>query len=145
MLVAAKGGRVAEIGTAFGEGARAIVDALPDTATFVTVEPDGERLAAARRRLAGTRAEVLHGMWQDHLPHRAPFDVLFFDGGQRSDLEEVVDLLAPAGLLIKDDLTPGRAIERDPVREAFLRNPKLVAAELVVRDDMAVIVATRIA
>jgi predicted O-methyltransferase YrrM len=143
VLVAAKGGRVAEIGTAYGEGARAIADALPDGATFVTVDKDEERIAVARERLAGTRAEVLQGMWQDHLPQRGPFDVLFFDGGQRSNLDEVIDLLAPGGLLIKDDLTPGRAIDGDPTREAFLRNPKLVATEIVVREDMAAIVAVR--
>ena len=143
VLVAAKGGRVAEIGTAFGEGARVIAAALPAGATFVTVEQDEERLAVAREKLAGTRAEVLQGKWQDHLPQRGPFDVLFFDGGQRSNLDEVIDLLAPGGILVKDDLTPGRPIEGDPTREAFLRNPKLIATELVVRDDMAAIVAVR--
>ena len=55
----------------------------------------------------------------------------------------MIDLLAPGGILVKDDLTPGRPIEGDPTREAFLRNPKLIATELVVRDDMAAIVAVR--
>jgi predicted O-methyltransferase YrrM len=143
-LVAAKpGGRVAEIGTAFGEGAAAIAAVLPRDATFVTVEKDPERAAEARKRLAGTRAELLEAMWQDVLPQRGPFDLVFFDGGQRSNLNDVIELLAPGGILVKDDLTPGRAIDGDPVREAFLRDERLAAAEILVRPDMAAIVACR--
>jgi hypothetical protein len=58
-------------------------------------------------------------------------------------LDVVVSLLAPGGILVKDDLTPGRPIAGDPVREAFLSERRLVAVELVVRSDMAVIVAVR--
>ena len=40
-LVASKpGGRIAELGTSYGDGAKAIVAALPAGATFVTVELD---------------------------------------------------------------------------------------------------------
>ena len=48
-------GRSAEIGTAFGEGAKAIAASIRPGATFITVEPDPERYAAASRGLAGTR------------------------------------------------------------------------------------------
>ena len=144
VLVAARpGGRIAEIGTAFGEGARAIVDALPPDATFVTVEKDPERFAAAREQLAGTRAEVFNAIWQDVLPGRGPFDLVFFDGAERSDLDEVIDLLAPGGILVKDDLTPGRAIDGDPVREKFLRDERLAGVEILVTPEMATIVAAR--
>ena len=68
--------------------------------------------------------------------------LFFFDGAQRSDLE-VIDLLAPGGILVKDDLTPGRAIDGDPVREKFLRDERLVGAEILVTPEMAAIVATR--
>ena len=63
------------------------------------------------------------GDWRDHLPQRAPFDAVFADGGVGYDA--VVDLLAPGGVLVKDDLTPGRAIEGDPTREALLLDPRL--------------------
>ena len=53
------------------------------------------------------------------------------------------DLLAPGGLLVKDDLTPGRQIAGDPVREAFLNDERLMAVEMLVTADMAVIVAAR--
>ncbi len=144
-LVATKPqGRVAECGTAVGEGATAIVGALAPGATFVTVEPDPERFAIARRALAGTRAEVLNGSWQQLLPARAPFDLIFLDGGVSDDTVDLaIDLLAPGGILVKDDLTPGIPVEGDPVREALLRTPRLIGAELLARADMAVIIATR--
>ncbi len=145
VLVASKpGGRVAEIGTAFGVGAKAIVGALPLDSTFVTVEPDPERYAVACEALAGTRAEVLNARWEDVLPNRGPFDVLFFDGGTREEtLGLAVSLLAPGGILVKDDLTPGRQIAGDHVREAFLADERLIAVELLTTSDMAAIIAVR--
>jgi len=141
-LVASKpGGRIAEIGTSYGDGARAIVAALPAGATFVTVELDPDRAAQAREALAGTQAEVLEGDWREHLPQRAPFDAVFADGGVGYD--EVVDLLAPGGIVVKDDLTPGRPIEGDATREALLLDPRLEATEILVTPQMACIVAVR--
>lgn len=141
-LVASKpGGRVAEIGTSYGEGAKAIVAALPPGTSFVTVELDPERAAQARAALAGTEAQLLEGDWRDLLRELGSFDVLFADGGTGYD--EVVDLLAPGGLLVKDDLTPGAPIEGDATREALLLDPRLEATEVMVTPEMACIVATR--
>ncbi|HEY6018237.1 MAG TPA: hypothetical protein VIU16_15735, partial [Gaiellaceae bacterium] len=81
------------------------------------------------------------GRWQDVLPQRAPFDLLFFDAGGID--ESVIDLLAPGGILVKDDMTPGRAIEGDRVRELLLRNPRLESVELLTTPDAAAIVAVR--
>ena len=137
-------GRIAEIGTAFGEGALAIAAALGPGATFVTVEPDAARFEHAREALAGTRAEVVHGAWEDVLPRRGPFGLVFFDGGTRGEtLELAISLLAPGGVLVKDDLVPGAPVDGDPVRAAFLRDPRLVATEILTTADAAAIVATR--
>jgi predicted O-methyltransferase YrrM len=141
-LVASKpGGRVAEIGTSYGDGAKAILAALPAGTSFVTVELDPERAAQAREALYGTEAQVLEGDWRDHLPQLGPFDVVFADGGVGYD--EVIDLLAPGGLLVKDDLTPGRPVEGDATREALLLDPRVIATEILVTPEMACIVATR--
>jgi predicted O-methyltransferase YrrM len=141
-LVAAKpGGKIAEIGTSYGDGAVAIVGALAAGASFVTVELDPERAAAARARLAGTPAEVLVGDWREVLPARAPFDLVFADGGVAYD--RVIDLLAPGGIAVKDDLTPGRPVAGDATREALLLDPRVEATELMVTPDMACIVAVR--
>ena len=147
-LVASKpGGRIAEIGTAFGDGALAMTAALSADGSFVTVEPDPERFAHAQRALAGTRAEIVNARWQDVLPSRGPFDLVFLDGGGADEIIEavplVIDLLAPGGIIVKDDLTPGLAPEDDPLRLALLREPRLEAVELVVGEAMAVVVATR--
>ena len=141
-LVASKpGGRIAELGTSYGEGAKAIVAALSGGATFVTVELDPERAALARDALAGTPAEVLEGDWRELLPSRGPFDVLFADGGGSYD--DVADLLSPGGILVKDDLAPGRPVDGDATREALLRDPRLEATEILVTGEMACIVAVR--
>jgi predicted O-methyltransferase YrrM len=141
-LVASKpGGRIAEIGTSYGDGAVAMAAALAGGASFVTVELDPERAAAARGRLAGTAARVLVGDWRDVLPPLAPFDLVFADGGVAYD--RVVDLLAPGGIVVKDDLTPGRATDGDPVREALLLDPRVEAAEVLLTPAMACIVAVR--
>lgn len=141
-LVASKpGGRIAEIGTAFGEGALAIAGALAGGASFVTVEVDAGRAEQARAALAGTPAEVVVGDWREVLPARGPFDLVFADGGVAYDL--VADLLAPGGIVVKDDLTPGRAVTGDATREALLLDGRLVATEILVAPDMAAIVAVR--
>ena len=141
-LVASKpDGRIAEIGTSYGDGAEAIAAALAGDASFVTVELDPERAAAARARLEATAAEVVEGDWRNVLPDRAPFDLVFADGGVAYD--RVVDLLAPGGILVKDDLTPGRPVEGDPTREALLLDPRVEATEVLVTPSMSCIVAVR--
>jgi hypothetical protein len=66
---------------------------------------------------------------------------VFADGGVAYEL--VVDLLAPGGILVKDDLTPGRPVEGDPTREALLLDPRVEATEVIVTPYMACIVAVR--
>jgi predicted O-methyltransferase YrrM len=141
-LVASKpGGRIGEIGTSHGDGAEAICAALAGGARFVTVELDPARAAAARERLADMPAVVLEGDWHDVLPPHGPFDLLFADGGV---YDGVVDLLAPGGILVKDDLTPGVPVDGDPVRELLCRDPRVRATEILVTPEMAAIVAVRV-
>ena len=142
LSVLAVGRRCAETGTAFGEGAAAI--AL--TAAFlVTVERDEERAAAARDRLREFVNVALHvGDWRDVLPERAPFDLLFFDAGRLEESPDVVDLLTVGGLLVKDDLTPGRAIDGDPVRELLFAHSQLVCVEILTTPQTAAIVGAKL-
>ena len=136
--------RVAEIGSGCGVGSAWILSALDPDVPFVTVEPDDERAAGVARLLADDpNARVLHAEWRDVLPAEGPFDLLFADGGglaTKTD-ESLVGLLAPGGTLVLDDLTPGRE-ELDPVRELWLDHPRLVAAELRISAQEAVIVGT---
>jgi len=144
LRVLAAGRRVAEIGTAFGEGAAAMASTARE---LVTVEVDPERAEAARGRLADCEnVELLVGDWRQLLPALGPFELVFADGGLRDPgaWETVLELVAPGGLVVKDDLTPGRPIDGDPVREFLLRDPRLVGAEFLTTADSAAIVATRL-
>jgi predicted O-methyltransferase YrrM len=134
--------RVAEIGTGCGVGSAWILSALDPGVAFLTVELDERRAADATGLLAEDEsATVLHGDWREVLPEEAPFDFLFADGGKSKYHEELVGLLAPGGTLVLDDLTPGYA-DPDPVRELWLRHPRLVAVELQISPREAVIVGT---
>jgi predicted O-methyltransferase YrrM len=137
----ATGRDVAELGTAFGEGAAAMA---ATARSVVTVESDPVRAAAARERLAGIdNVEALEGDAYEVLRGRGPFGLVFADGGVY-DWEAVMLLLAPGGLLVKDDLTPGAALVGDPVREFLLTDPRLAAAEIMTTPTAAAIVAVRI-
>jgi predicted O-methyltransferase YrrM len=140
LRVLAAGRDVAELGTAFGEGAAAMAETAR---SVVTVERDPERAAIARTRLARfANVEPLEGDAYELLRGRGPFGLVFADGG-RYDWELILALLEPGGLLVKDDLTPGRVLDGDPVREFLLRDPRLLAAEILATPQSAAIVAVR--
>lgn len=139
--------RVGEIGTGTGVGTAWIVSALDPSVSVVTVELDERRAAAAADLFAADEnVRVLQGDWHEAMPPEAPFDLLFYDGGGKQhperDGDDVVSLLAPRGLVVMDDLTPGGP-EPDPVRAFWLGHPELAAAELRVSEREAVIVAVR--
>jgi predicted O-methyltransferase YrrM len=135
--------RVGEIGTGCGVGAAWMVSALDPATPFVTVERDATLAEAAAGLFAGDeRVRVLHGDWRELLSTEAPFDLLFVDGGKANEAgPEVVSLLAPRGIAVLDDLTPGR--ESDPVRDFWLREPGLAAVELLTTPGAAAILAVR--
>ena len=147
VLAAERGrGRVGELGTGTGVGAAWIVSALEPTATFVTVEVDAERAAAAAELFRDDEnVRVLAGDWHELMPAEAPFDLVFLDSGKtRPDLdgEQVIGLLAPRGLVVMDDLRDGRPA-LDVIRAFWLQHPRLAAVELAVSDEESVILAAR--
>lgn len=104
---------VAEMGTAYGETAAVLAETAR---SVVTVERDPERLAVARERLAGlANVELREGDVFEQLRGRGPFDLVFVDGGLRpvdpGRWEAILALVEPGGILVKDDLTPGRPVE----------------------------------
>ena len=140
LAVLAAGRRCAETGTALGEGAAAIASTA---ASLVTVESDAERAEDAAERLRNlANVELVVGDWRDELPSRAPFEFIFFDAGRAEESQAAIDLLAPGGLFVKDDLTPNRP-SPDPVREFLLNHPQLVAVELLTTASTAAIVAAK--
>jgi predicted O-methyltransferase YrrM len=148
VLAAARGrARVAEIGTGTGVGAAWILSALPPEVPFFTAELDDERAAAAAELFRDDpQVRVLEGDWRELLPPEAPFDLVFFDAAKqlrpREDGELVIGLLAPGGVAVLDDLTPGRP-GADPVRAVWLEDERLAAAEVLVTPTSSVILAVR--
>jgi predicted O-methyltransferase YrrM len=145
LSVLATGRRVAEAGTAFGDGAAAMARTAR---SVVTVELDPQRAAIAARRLeAYPHVELLVGDWRELLPQRGLFGLVFLDGGgfkhapaEADDL--VAGLLEPGGLLILDDLTPGRP-GPDPVREWAFGHAELEAVEILTTPETAALVVAR--
>ena len=107
LAVLAVGRRVAEAGTAFGDGG---------DGTNCEERRHGRarprRAAIAARRLEGLpNVELLLGDWRELLPPRGRFELLFLDAGgfkhAPGDGDQLVlGLLEPGGLLVLDDLTP---------------------------------------
>jgi len=145
LAVLATGRRVAEAGTAFGEGAAAMARTAE---SVVTVEVDPERAAIASKRLAPfPNVELLVGDWHELLPLRGPFGLVFLDGGgfahAPEDVDElVVGLLEPGGLLVKDDLTPSWP-GFDPVREWAFDHRELEAVEILTTPATSALVVAR--
>lgn len=138
----AAGRDVAELGAAFGETAALLAETAR---SVVTVESDPERVAVARERLAGlANVELLEGNAYEELRGRGPFGLVFADGGRPFDWEAILALAEPGGLIVKDDLTPGRPVEGDEVREFLLRDPRVAGAEILATPEMAVVVAARL-
>ena len=130
------------MGAAFGETAAVLAETAR---SVVTVERDPERAAVARERLARLpNVELLEGDAYDELRGRGPFGLVFADGGRPYEWEAILALTVPGGLIVKDDLTPGRSVEGDDVREFLLRDPRLAGAEILATPGMAVIVAVRL-
>ena len=141
LSVLATGRRCAEIGTAFGIGAAAIAATAQ---SLVTVEIDAERVEEARRRLAEfDNVELLVGDWRDTLPPRAPFELVFLDGGNAKDEPSVVDLAGPGGIFVLDDFTVGWE-GADPRRDLWLGGAlPVVATEIMTTPETAAIIAVR--
>lgn len=140
--VLATGRDVAELGAAYGERAALLAETAR---SVVTVELDPGRVAVARERLRGiVNVELLEGDAYEQLRGRGPFGLVFADGGRPYDWEAVLALTEPGGLIVKDDLSPGRPVEGDVVREFLLRDRRLAAAEILATPELAVIVASRL-
>jgi len=129
------------MGAAFGETAAVLAETAR---SVVTVELDPERVAIARERVAGLdNVELLEGDAYEQLHGRGPFGLVFADGGRPYDWEAILALVEPGGIIVKDDLTPGRPIDGDEVRQFLLRDTRLAAAEILATPETAAIVAVR--
>lgn len=136
-------GSIGEMGTGCGVGTAWMSSAARPGVGITTMEIDPSRAAAAATLFADSpNVTVVEGDALD-LGEHGPFDLLFCDGGGKtSDQERTIAMLAPGGMVVLDDLTPGRQ-EPDPVREFWLGHDDLIAIEVTLTPELAAIVAVR--
>lgn len=140
------GGTIAELGSGAGIGTAWIASAMPADCTLITVEIDPDLAGAVRAMFAGDRrvdvvsGDVATAIVGTGIAGRGPFDLLFADGGG-IPYADLVDLLAPGGRLVMDDVTPEQALPpdsphrgRDPKRQFFFGDNRLVSVEVVLPD-----------
>ncbi len=149
------GGVIAETGTGTGAGLAWMVSFADPDVSFVSVELDADRAAAAQQIFAAVgNVTVLHGDAAE-VYARGPFNLMVFDGGwgsgksgdQRVELDSVVK---PHGMLTVDDFAPMTEIpprfqgEIDYGRHYWLTHPDVLATEIQVAPNMAVLVARHV-
>jgi predicted O-methyltransferase YrrM len=110
-LVASKpGGRMLELGTGCGLGACWMAAGMDATASLTSVDIDAAPQSIARKEL-GDDARIRFVL-QDGSAFLAdaatPYDLIYADAwpGKYSDLERALDLVAPGGVYLVDDMLP---------------------------------------
>ncbi|MEV7284595.1 class I SAM-dependent methyltransferase [Streptomyces sp. NPDC093252] len=104
-------GRILELGTGVGEGTAWLLAGMDAATRLTTVERDPALQAIAREEL-GDDLRVTFvpgdgGAWLDEFDG-APFDLVFADTrpGKFTHLDRALDLVAPGGTYLIDDLSP---------------------------------------
>jgi predicted O-methyltransferase YrrM len=150
----APGGVIGETGTGTGAGLAWMASSAGPDVSLVSVELDAERAEAAKRVFAHTpNVTVVHGD-AGELFERGPFDLLVHDGGWGSGKTggskiEPGEVLKDGGVMTVDDYTPFAAWppmfqgRDDESRVFWLDHPEMLATEIRVTPQMAVIVARR--
>ncbi|WP_407565775.1 O-methyltransferase [Streptomyces sp. 184] len=105
------GGRILELGTGVGEGAAWLLSGMDGASRLTTVELDPDVQAIAREELGADPRVTLvcgdGGTWLEEFDG-APFDLVFADTwpGKFTHLDQALDLVAPGGTYLIDDLLP---------------------------------------
>jgi predicted O-methyltransferase YrrM len=135
-----RGGVIGEMGTGAGIGTAWIALAASDDTRIVTIEIDAGRVAAVREMFAArSNVTVLEGDALELADH-GPFDLLYCDAGpgKISDQDAAVAMTKPGGLILLDDLTPGR----DDLNW-WLESPDVITATVWVTPELGAILAVK--
>lgn len=145
-------GVIGEIAAGCGVGSAWIVSALAPSTSFFSVEADVARAAAARALFEPLlNVRVIHGDWRDFLQNWR-FGMLFAGANStRADYPEILlQSLREGSMIVLDGLPPqGRVSLRSRqeaarIRDFWLNDPRLIAAEIQVSPVESVLMATRI-
>ncbi|MEO3973854.1 class I SAM-dependent methyltransferase [Streptomyces sp. CAU 1734] len=131
LAAARPAGRILELGTGAGEGSAWLLGGMDPDSRLISVELDPEVQAIAREHLGSDPRVTLvtgdGGSWLEQY-RGEPFDLVFADTwpGKFTHLDRALELVAPGGIYLIDDLTPrpewpaghGAAVERLSARLA---------------------------
>lgn len=136
VLAAARpGGRVLELGTGLGEGTAWLLSGMDADARLVTVELDPDHQAVARAQLGSDPRVTMvtgdGGRWLEEY-EGDPFDLVFADTwpGKFTHLDRALELVAPGGTYLVDDLLP-----QPGWPQGHQRSVERLLAELEARPD----------
>lgn len=146
------GGLVGETGTGTGAGLAWMVSGADPRVQFLSVEIDETRAAIAQHVFAAHDNVTIYHADAGHLFDRGPFDMLVHDGGwgsgkAGSDRIDASSVLKENAVMTVDDYTPMRSWPPtyqgavDESRQFWLCHPDMLATEIQVAPDMAVVVA----
>ena len=115
MVKISKPARILEVGTAVGFSALVMAKVMPKDCILTSIEHDPDRIKEAAENIrqdpCGSRIRLIEGEAQDILPTlEGPYDLIFMDAAKGQYihfLPHVLDLLAPGGLLITDNVLRG--------------------------------------
>ncbi len=151
-LAATRSGVIADLGTGCGVGAAWLRSGAPAGTRVVTVERDTTLAASAGTLFAGQGVEVIDGDWST-IDWRAygvdGFSLISLDlTTARGARGRLVDLLAPGGLLVLDDLHSswpfaGPEPVDSIVLHAWLREERLICTEVRAAPDASLLLAAR--
>ena len=111
-LAASKpGGRFLELGTGVGLGTAYLLDGMDTSSRLVSVELDADLTCSAQETIDDVRVEWVvgdGGEWLARAADGPSYDGVFADTwpGKFSHLDEALDLVAPGGWYLVDDLSP---------------------------------------
>jgi predicted O-methyltransferase YrrM len=112
VLAAAKpAGRILELGTGAGMGTAYLLGGATQGTRLVTVELEQSLSELAQQHISDDRVEWVvadAGEWLDRQAPGPRFDLIFADTwpGKFTHLDSAIDLLAPGGFYVIDDLQP---------------------------------------
>ncbi|WP_327713816.1 class I SAM-dependent methyltransferase (plasmid) [Streptomyces sp. NBC_00464] len=137
VLAAARpGGRILELGTGVGEGTAWLLSGMDEASSLVTVELDPAVQAVAREQFSADPRVMFvaedGGNWLEEYDGE-PFDLVFADTwpGKFTHLDRALELLAPGGIYLIDDLFPQPGWPEDHAASV-----KRLLAELEEREDL---------